>query len=1194
MSTDASAPGAHSFPVPIVAPTGQSAASHNSDQTLVGIIPAVSDAGVSSPAAERATAADSPVARPTTPESPKNSRNHSSPSSSIRQNPRLSPRLVQQLERIPLGWKRFESLQEIGRGGCGVVTAATDHQLGREVVVKRIIDSGLSDEAIARFINEAEITGQLEHPGIVPVHELGVDDQGLPYYVMKRLQGVTLAQRINEYRSLPNGPEKIRLRHELLQRFLSVCQTLAFAHRRGIIHRDLKPANIMLGEFGETVVLDWGLARTIRRDLSDSSAAQTLIVNRPANAIVPRFGDVSQPSKDDYCSTLPPALAAAPLSHNSDASDKSPPKSSAKSSAKSLKSSKPKPSTAAAKSAPSTAGNRASADSIVHRLGSSHLTLDGRVMGTAAYMAPEQALGNNDLLNEQSDVFSLGVILYELLSGVSPFQSNSIEHTIEKVAHCDYRPLSQYRAGIAKPLMAICHHALQREQSDRYSHAQDLANDLQNFLAGQPINVYCEKIWERWDRWAGRHQTLFRAIFFSAITVAFVASIATGIISRSHQSEIAAKQQVVVAHEETQTALVAEQRSREQAQQRLLAARTAADRWLIDLSGNLQYYPGLAPLRQDLLQQGQSHYQTLLAQTESSADDQAELAHCHIRLGDLARLIDDRETATKHYRSAKSVLDELIQKSPTDNNELVVMRTQWVNSVLGLALVNLSHDASQQRSADNFDETLKQLDTARTTIQHVLTRHPDSLEARNSFARLLLVTARVHRQTETPENALSLLSDALQQADILVQQSPELRQWQLKTTILEDYVRALKSSQQWSEAGDIAGQLVLHFDRLLKTNPLRPDWLEGRSLAYSAQAEIWQRQQQPAAALNAYRQAELDLHSAWDQLLTEPFYRENQAILQANMALATEQAGQRADAEQRWLDAIADLRWLSQAQGITDDRVQRMAHCYLQIAKLQFRRNEPTGRQWLDQHQVLIDHLRQNTETQSWAENAQIEHYLIAAEFATSIEEKRLLCQQLTDSVSLLTDKTSTNNKSDYPVSAQALVARVHASLAMLNHSLPDRQTQAQEHVARTMKLWQPLANSTDPFQSNSAYQLWLEWFLTLPVEMQQPLDSPLTIAEQWVSRAREHAPAWQYYAWTLAKSGQFEAASKAAERAKHCRSGWPQLEDEALLRYAELQLGKPRSQELWQATRDQLKLDPYRTPLRDWILEQSVPATLD
>lgn len=1185
MPTDASVSGSSPFPVPIVVPTGQVASDHQSDQTLVGIIPAVTDAGAAGSVADRATAADSPVARPTTPETPKSSRNHSAPASAIRQTPRLSPRLIQQLERIPLGWKRFESLQEIGRGGCGVVTAATDHQLGREVVVKRIIESGLSDEAIARFINEAEITGQLEHPGIVPVHELGTDDHGLPYYVMKRLQGVTLAQRITEYRSLPQGSEKVRLRHELLQRFLSVCHTLAFAHRRGIIHRDLKPANIMLGEFGETVVLDWGLARTIRRELSDSSAAQTLLVNRPLSSVAPRFVNQNL-DLDDASHAAPSATPAA----------NTPEKSSAKSSPKSRKSDQHKPATARSKPAALSANGKAAADSIVHRLGGSHLTMDGRVMGTAAYMAPEQALGNNELLNEQSDVFSLGVILYEILSGVSPFQSNSIEHTIEKVAHCDYRPLSQYRAGLPKPLMAICHHALQREQSDRYSQAQDLANDLQNFLAGQPVTVYGEKWWERWDRWAGSHQTLFRAIFFSAITVALVASLATGVISRSHQSEIQAKHQAVVAHEETQVALAAEQRSREQAQQRLLAARTAADRWLIDLSGSLQYYPGLAPLRQDLLQQGKLHYQSLLTQAQESTEDQSELAHCHIRLGDLARLTDEPSVAAQHYQSATTILDDQIQKMASDHPRLGVIRTQRVNAVLGLALLNLATFEVTESAQTEAAASLKRLDEARTSIQQVLTEHPESIEARNCFARLLLVAARWQVQSQSLESAAASLNDALQQADILVQQSPELRQWQLKTTILEDYLRVLKSLTQLAEAGDLAAQLILHFDRLLKTNPTRPDWLEGRSLAYSAQAEIWQRQQQPAAALNAYRQAELDLHAAWDQLLTEPFYRENQAILQANMALASELAGQREDAEQRWLTAIDDLRWLSQAQGISDDRVQRMAHCYLQLAKLQLSRNEATGRQWLDQHQVLVDHLLKNPASQRWAETAQIEQWLVAAQFPQYVEDPPTLVRQLTDCLPTQNGSVSLAGSTESSMIAERQAAQIHSAIALLVQGMPEKKMLADEHFATAMQLWQPLANTADRYQANSVYPLWLDWILTWPTDT-RPTDArtseplPVTIAEQWASAARDHAPAWQYYAWSLAAAGRFDAAAQAAERAKHSRSGWPQLEDEAILRFAESQLGKPRSPELWKAVREQIELDPYRTPLRRWLLEQVIPA---
>jgi len=158
------------------------------------------------------------------------------------------------LSRVALG-VRYELGAVIARGGMGEVVAATDRQIGREVAVKRMRERERdpSDRAMARFFREAMIQGRLDHPAIVPVHELGVDADGRPFFVMKKLAGTTLGELIT--RSHP--------REALLRAFADVCLAVEFAHQRGIVHRDLKPSNIVLGEYGEAYVLDWGIARVV-------------------------------------------------------------------------------------------------------------------------------------------------------------------------------------------------------------------------------------------------------------------------------------------------------------------------------------------------------------------------------------------------------------------------------------------------------------------------------------------------------------------------------------------------------------------------------------------------------------------------------------------------------------------------------------------------------------------------------------------------------------------------------------------------------------------------------------------------------------------------------------------------------------------------------------------------------------------
>ena len=164
----------------------------------------------------------------------------------------------------------------------GKISIARDEPLKREVALKELLEAASANELCRRrFVDEAEITGQLEHPGVVPVHALGTDRQGRPFYVMRLVRGGTLKEVIDEYQRSPT----VAALRALLRRFVMVCQTMAYAHNRGVIHRDLKPTNIMLGNFGETLVMDWGLAKPLAGgetpDSTVGDLAQALLPDRP-------------------------------------------------------------------------------------------------------------------------------------------------------------------------------------------------------------------------------------------------------------------------------------------------------------------------------------------------------------------------------------------------------------------------------------------------------------------------------------------------------------------------------------------------------------------------------------------------------------------------------------------------------------------------------------------------------------------------------------------------------------------------------------------------------------------------------------------------------------------------------------------------------------------------------------------------
>ncbi len=241
--------------------------------------------------------------------------------------------------------ERYEQVAEHARGGLGRVVRAVDKRLGRTVAVKELLKKNASNEA--RFMREAMITARLEHPGIVPVHEAGRSPNGDPYYVMKLVEGKTLKEQIAACDSL-------RERLALLPHVIAVADAVGYAHSEGVIHRDLKPSNIMVGAFGETIVVDWGLAHDRKRDL-------------------PELEDGAHESSS----------GSGPWS-----------------------------------------------------------TVSGKVVGTPAYMSPEQARG--EIVDERCDVYAIGCVLYELLCGTPPHADVTPQATLDRVL-----------AGPPRPLIAI-------------------------------------------------------------------------------------------------------------------------------------------------------------------------------------------------------------------------------------------------------------------------------------------------------------------------------------------------------------------------------------------------------------------------------------------------------------------------------------------------------------------------------------------------------------------------------------------------------------------------------------------------------------------------------------------------------------------------------------------------------------------
>ena len=326
---------------------------------------------------------------------------------------------------------RYPVLGPLGAGGMGEVLAVRDRELEREVAIKVVRDARISPAALARFVDEARLTGQLEHPGVVPVYELGWD-AGLPYFTMKRVQGQTLADRLDAMRDGPLAPGEL---HSLLQILLRVADTLAYAHAQGVIHRDLKPANIMTGEFGEVYVMDWGLGKRLGVEADPESAAEGSVQARP---------------------------------HDGGA-----------------------------------ATTRLLADSA---------TRDGDVVGTPAYMPPEQAAGRVAEIDQRSDVYALGAILYEILAGRPPHGGGTRWHAIARAAEGTLEPPSTLvpDRAIPRELEAIALRAMAHDPADRYPTAGAMRADLDRYLAGGMVSAARYTPIQALRHWARRHRAFVR------------------------------------------------------------------------------------------------------------------------------------------------------------------------------------------------------------------------------------------------------------------------------------------------------------------------------------------------------------------------------------------------------------------------------------------------------------------------------------------------------------------------------------------------------------------------------------------------------------------------------------------------------------------------------------------------------------
>jgi serine/threonine-protein kinase len=531
--------------------------------------------------------------------------------------------------------ERYLLMRLHASGGIGRIWVARDGELGREVALKELLPQHPDHPRLwTRFLQEAKITGQLQHPGIVPIYELSrqpVDQR--PFYTMRLVQGRTLAAASRDYhgRRRLGKAEPLEL-NTLLGAFCGVCNAIAYAHSRGVIHRDLKGQNVIVGDYGEVIVLDWGLAKVLGQS-------------------------------DDHDDT--PLINLTPD----------------------------------AKGEP---------------------TMMGQVLGTPAHMAPEQASGRIDLIGPRTDVYGLGTILYEILTGQPPFLGTRPEQVLRKVCEEDPKPPRAVCAGLSPALEAICMKAIARKQEDRYASAAELAEEVKHWLGDEPVRAHREAWPARLGRWARRHRGLVQVSVALLLTAVVALAISTYAIRKKEQAAQFARNQERAAREQ-------EQEARQRADRNFALARDAVDKTIGKVAENRRLREAnFHGLRKDLLETAIAFYEEFVRQQSDDPELEAARGQAYGRLAFVQAEMGQREAARQGYEQMRAIFTRL----STDHPDLPEYRRSLAesNDHLGNLLLTLG----RRTGADSAESAHR---AALAIREALVAEFPDARQFRQDLAR---------------------------------------------------------------------------------------------------------------------------------------------------------------------------------------------------------------------------------------------------------------------------------------------------------------------------------------------------------------------------------------------------------------------------------------------------------------------------
>lgn len=629
----------------------------------------------------------------------------------------------------------FQILEELGRGGMGVVYKVRQLSLKRVVALKRILPGNQVDAAdLARFRTEAEAIARLQHPNIVQIYEIG-EHQGLPYFSLEYCGGGNLKTLLDD---APFTPMQAARCVETLARAMAV------AHRERIIHRDLKPQNVLRTEAGAFKIGDFGLAKKLDDDSS--------------------------------------------------------------------------------------------------------MTRAGAVMGTPSYMAPEQARGEVEQVGVLADVYALGAILYETLTGHPPFRSATTVETLLQVIQQEPVPPRALQPKTPRDLETICLKCLHKDPAQRYASAEELAEELSRFQQGLQIVARPAGVLVRTWKWSRRHPTavaLLATIVLGLLTL--VGVVAAYNVSLREERDEANNQR---ANAETQR-IQAEKNLDEATKQRLRAnanlarALAAVDQMLTEVAeGQLATEPRMEEKRKALLDKALQFYQAFFREGQSDPKLRVEVAAAHLRYGDVLRWLSKDQDALKQYAAA---LDHF---GPTPPDP--VRQPELVHK---LARVHIGRGESL-RMVRQSTEAMAAQKQARDLLADLCQRWPDEATYATDLALSHNNLGILHAKAGEWALAEAAYRDAVQLLEQLAKRSPDQamcrEEW---ARVLLNLGPVLRRREKLDEAGQAYRQAISLLEQLLKKTPSQPEVRYKMALAENNYSILLAQQNDPLRAETANAKA---------------------------------------------------------------------------------------------------------------------------------------------------------------------------------------------------------------------------------------------------------------------------------------------------------------------------------------------------